>query len=1469
MKTKLLVLGALLAFECVNLQAQIPIATNTLPPAVGPYDQFYLPGPVDEATGAMTTTGNPNATSADNDVLTYVAFDKASKGQSFTTGPNPAGYNISSVTVRHILWTNYLANGTYMNIPSGQSFLFRFGTISGTNITAILTTNATYSGSSLSMAGGGGTGIYFTFDLSGAGLGTLSPNTAYFFEIASPATAYFELHNTATNATSYTGGTAFYGDTTANLDQSGGVNLPPFGGEFAFDASLQAVGAPSVTATANPSSGSVGQSFTVTATVTPGVGTVTNVSVNLSSIGGAAAASLVLSNANVYTNTFTVPPGAHVGTANLTVTATDTTPLVGTGGAPFTVLPSDRVWSGGSLVDNKWSTSANWLNNLAPSLSGNNLFFAGTTRLTPDMDNSYIVTEMVFSNTAGGFNIGSSTGGTLTIGSGGIENDSTNTQTLNVPVVLGAAQALNAAAGNLTLNGNVTGGAPLTLPGSNTVTLAGAGISAVGDLIVNQGSVKITAGTVTASATQGNTKIDNNASVEVDAGATLTITNGGNAWFPIGDTSGTTNTLTIAGGTVNINDNWGIEAPRQGNAVVNINSGTMTVNDLGGIGYRLGDMGTAQSGVLNLNGGAFVANAVSAGSGAEVINFNGGTFEPIGNNANWLPASGVLTANVRNGGAVVNSTGFNVTIGQPLVHSTIAGDNAVDGGLTKIGGGTLTLAGGYNYTGPTKVLGGTLSLNPGLGLPATAGDLVVSNAALALDLSSGTNLPAGNLTLAGGATLNLNYGVLTGDPTNAAIAATGAFSVSGTNVINIAGSGLAAGQFPLIAYTGAMVPTGNFILGSVPPGVLAVLTNNAGNTSLDLLITAVGNVLTWAGTDAIGLTLVTNWDINISTNWYDAGFNSVTYKQYDGNAFGDLVTFGDLGLNFDGTNSVNLPGRVVPASVTINSTTPYRLTGAGGIDGLTSLVVSNSAAFLLATSNNYTGGTVINGGILTITNDSALGTGSGVLTMAGGTLQIAGNTAITHPVTFTANSTLDIPAGVTGQLAGSVTGSGGLNKTNDGSLMFSGAGTNVFGNLRVSSGQLNVASGTVNVSDSQGSSTRIENNASIVISGGTLNIVGGASLNGWFPIGVTAGATGAVVVAGGTININDHWGTEIGNESGSGMLTINSGTFINNDAGNIGLLLADGSSPGGVVNLNGGTLVVNKIGAGAGVGGQFYFNGGTLKPVGTISGFWANSAKISAQIRNGGAIVDTAGASVTIGQPLLHSAVGGDNAIDGGLTKIGNGTLQLTGVSTYTGPTIINGGSLAGTATLAGALVNNAILTVGNSGAGTLTVSGNITLNAGSTNNFTVNGSTLAKTSVAAGAGVTYGGLLNIVPGGTFTAGQQFQLFSGSGATNTSNFASITGSPGSGLVFSFTNGVLSVVTAVGPSGPVPITNSFSSGILSLSWPAGQGWRLQGQTNGLSAGLGTNWVYLTDGSVSGTNITVNPAKPAMFYRLTYP
>lgn len=67
--------------------------------------------------------------------------------------------------------------------------------------------------------------------------------------------------------------------------------------------------------------------------------------------------------------------------------------------------------------------------------------------------------------------------------------------------------------------------------------------------------------------------------------------------------------------------------------------------------------------------------------------------------------------------------------------------------------------------------------------------------------------------------------------------------------------------------------------------------------------------------------------------------------------------------------------------------------------------------------------------------------------------------------------------------------------------------------------------------------------------------------------------------------------------------------------------------------------------------------------------------------------------------------------------------------------------------------------------------------------------------------------------------------------------------------------------------PPSILASYASNVLTLSWPDHLGWVLQVQTNSLATGLSANWVDVSGSSaVTQTNITVDPAGPAVFYRL---
>src|SRR5262249_23746597 len=144
-------------------------------------------------------------------------------------------------------------------------------------------------------------------------------------------------------------------------------------------------------------------------------------------------------------------------------------------------------------------------------------------------------------------------------------------------------------------------------------------------------------------------------------------------------------------------------------------------------------------------------------------------------------------------------------------------------------------------------------------------------------------------------------------------------------------------------------------------------------------------VLNVTGTDTIRWNGTVNgtWDINTTQNWktVSGGANTVYLQP---TAPGDFVTFNDSAT---GTTTVTIPAPVAPAAVTDNNPTlNYTFTGAGAITGTIQLVKGGTGTLTLANDNTYTGGTAINGGILSLGSANAIGT-TGAISFGGGTLQ--------------------------------------------------------------------------------------------------------------------------------------------------------------------------------------------------------------------------------------------------------------------------------------------------------------------------------------------------------------------------------------------------------------------------------------------------------------------------------------------------
>jgi len=868
-------------------------------------------------------------------------------------------------------------------------------------------------------------------------------------------------------------------------------------------------------------------------------------------------------------------------------------------------------------------------------------------------------------------------------------------------------------------------------------------------------------------------------------------------------------------------------------------------------------------------GGDYTTRSVGlngTGSGTTVFRFNGGILRARNDNATFF--EGLSQALVLAGGARIDDGGFAIVINQALQ------DGSGGGGLTKTGAGTLTLNGANNYTGTTVVSNGTLALNTS-SLSGGGAIVVANNASLSISNVSST-LAVPSVTLGGGATNTLKFNFPSGNPGGASLNAS-TLTANNYVKIDIAGSGFTLGTFTLVDFT-TCTGLNNFHLGTLAPGLTATLVTNA--TSIALNVTATGKSLLWTGAAN------NQWNTS-SIDWADLnnGNAPVSYSQSGG--VGDAVTFDDTAL----TNIINVTTTVTPISLTFNNGGFYTLGGAGKISGIGSLKTS-SGQVTLNTANDYSGGTIVNGPIVLGANQ-ALGTGPATLNV---NASLASDSAVPRTLS---NSIVQADSSVFyGSVinTGALTLAGGLNLGGSNRTLYLNSDVILTGPMTNGGVSLKQGSGTlyIRANSSLAQVAVGQQNGDVIIDGATVT-----TLDGWRVQSFSSATVRLVVTNGAVLNVsqtsltgNLRVGFGTGDNTASNIVDI-SGTVNLTPTGTVGGNNSVGLGQSGandIMYLRSGGLLITRALFGqpndtTNSNSEVHFMGGTIRAMVDDAGFITGLT--NAFMENGGLTIDSTNFTVTVAQPLLASGTGG-------LNKIGSGTLNLTGASTYTGGTIVSNGTLNVNGSVVGAATVRSGATLGGTGSigGVVTVQSGGTLSAGfgAIGSLSLGASPVLNGSVAAeinrnggspladiitvAGPVTYGGTLVITNiGAPLLAGDAFTLVSASG--HSGSFSSIVGAPGAGLAYSFTNGILSVVSASSiANNPTNITSSVSGTTLSLSWPADHlGWFLQSQTNSRAIGLkaaDVNWFDLA-GSDSATNatITIDRANPTVFYRLRHP
>ncbi len=901
--------------------------------------------------------------------------------------------------------------------------------------------------------------------------------------------------------------------------------------------------------------------------------------------------------------------------------------------------------------------------------------------------------------------------------------------------------------GNGGSSGSVVGGVSnngvLIFDRADTFTFDGA-IGGAGDVqFVGPGTIVLTAVSPYAGATtvgSGNLVVSGaltgTSTVSVGEGgmATLLVENGGainSGSGMLGDLAGTT-------GTAVVTDANSIWANTGTLTIGNAGTGTLAVNDEATltaadvvIAAQPGSTGTLIIGMpagqaSNLTPGTLDFPTVTFGSGTGTLVFN------LSNPAFAFDATVI-------GSGAIQLAGPGTTI-FTAASSAFAGTTAVNAGTLDIegvlGGATSTLA---VNSGGTLTGGGT------------AGGAVTINAGGTLSGLQGVTLTTGALTLNSGSIINAALG--TPGSTTPLFDVNGALTLAGTlNVTDL--GGFDAGVYRLINYSGALTDNG-VAIGTLPPGATpANLTvQTAVAQQVNLVNSAASPLQFWDGPNGPNNGVVNggtgtwdavnqNWanaDGTVNTGWQsnfavfegtpgavtvDNSAGAISASEMQFAVDGYTLTGGTLTLT--GTQPIIRVGDGTAAGAGYTATVDNVLAGSG------ELVKTDLGTLVLNGANTYSGGTLIEGGTVSVSSDANLGATSGGLTFANGTLETTANVVTSRAVNVQQSATFETDPNTTLELDGATSGAGTLTKSGAGTLLVTGTANHTGGTI--------IAAGTLQLGNGGASGSlagNVTNNGNFVVDRSDAytfagDIIGTGSLTqagtGTTILTGTSDYAGGTTIAAGTL--------QVGNGGTSGAII---GNIVNNS-----VLVLDRSDDatftgaitgiGAVVQRGTGTIIiggsVEQLGTGTFTSGGNTFTGGLTILGGTIvigdgntSGTYAGNVVDDAALEFNREDVATYVGAISGNGVINQNGAGtttltGDGSGFSGSTAVNAGTLTVNGKLGNAASTLAvnNGGVLAGTGTVGGSATINAGGTLSPAGQtlGTLTVGGNLTFASGS-----------------------------------------------------------------------------------------------------------------------------------------------------------